>query len=161
MDQRLNSAQGLQETGMHNWLVRDWMTLDPITAPPTMTLPEALEVMAQHSIRRLPVVDRGRLVGIVTRGDLRSGQPSQATSLSFFEIHYLLERVTLDRLMTRNPVTVADDATITQAASLMLQHKISGLPVVKGGHLVGIITESDIFRLVVRTWEKQPELSVA
>jgi len=147
----------LLETGMYNWMVRDWMTPDPITAPPTMTLPSALEVMAQHSIRRLPVVDKGRLVGIVTRGDLRSGQPSQATSLSFFEIHYLLERVTLDRLMTRNPVTVADDATITEAARLMLQHKISGLPVMKGGHLVGIITESDIFRLVVRTWEKQPE----
>jgi acetoin utilization protein AcuB len=146
---------------MLTWMVRDWMTPDPITAPPTMTLPEALEVMEQHSIRRLPVVDKGRLVGIVTRGDLRSGQPSQATSLSFFEIHYLLERVTLDRLMTRNPVTVADDATITEAARLMLQRKISGLPVVKNGHLVGIITESDIFRLVVRTWENQAEPTVA
>jgi acetoin utilization protein AcuB len=145
---------------MYNWMVRDWMTPGPITAPPTMTLPEALELMTRHTIRRLPVVDKDRLVGIVTRGDLRSGQPSQATSLSFFEIHYLLERVTLDRLMTRNPVTVADDATITEAARLMLQRKISGLPVLKNGLLVGIITESDIFRLVVRTWEKQPEPSL-
>lgn len=142
---------------MRTWLVRDWMTADPITAPPTMPLPEALQVMAQHTIRRLPIVEKGKLVGMVTRGDLRGAQPSEATSLSVFELHYLVGRILLDQIMTPNPVTVTDTTTIQDAARLMLQHKISGLPVLKQGHLAGIITESDIFRLVVRTWDRQPE----
>lgn len=137
--------------------IRDWMTADPITAPPTMTLPEALQVMARHNIRRLPIVDKGKLVGMVTRGDLRGAQPSRATSLSIFELHYLVGRIILDEIMTRDPLTVDADATVQDAARLMLQRKISGLPVVSEGQLVGIITESDIFRLVVRTWEDQPE----
>ncbi|MEP7355753.1 MAG: CBS domain-containing protein [Anaerolineales bacterium] len=137
------------------------MTHNLITAPPTLALPDALKLMAKHNIRRLPVVDKGKLVGIVTRGDLRGAQASEATSLSKFELNYLVERITLDRFMTRNPVTVADTATIVEAARTMLQRKISGLPVIQGGRLVGIITESDIFRLVVRTWEHQPQPSVA
>lgn len=137
--------------------IRDWMTAEPITASPTMTLPEALQVMARHNIRRLPVVEKGKLVGIVTRGDLRGAQPSRATSLSIFELHYLVGRITLDQIMTRDPLTVEDDTTVQDAARLMLQRKISGLPVVHQGKLVGIITESDIFRLVVRTWEESPE----
>ena len=142
---------------MQTTQVRDWMTADPISAPPTMSLPEALQVMARHNIRRLPIVDKGRLVGIVTRGDLRGAQPSRATSLSIFELHYLVSRITLDEIMTRNPLTVNDDTSVQDAARLMLQRKISGLPVLHEGKLVGIITESDIFRLVVRTWSEQPE----
>ena len=142
---------------MHTSPIRDWMTADPITAPPTMTLPEALQVMARHNIRRLPIVEKGKLVGIVTRGDLRGAQPSRATSLSIFELHYLVGRITLDQIMTCDPLTVNDDTTVQDAARLMLQRKISGLPVVHDGKLVGIITESDIFRLVVRTWEDLPE----
>lgn len=141
---------------MHTWLVRDWMTADPITAPPTMTLPDALNLMHERRIRRLPIMEHGRLVGIVTRGDLRGAQPSQATSLSVFELHYLVGRITLDQIMTRDPITVDDTTTIHEAARLMLERKISGLPVMRGGHLVGIITESDIFRLVVRTWAEEP-----
>ena len=137
--------------------IRDWMTADPITAAPTMTLPEALQVMARHNIRRLPVVEKGKLVGMVTRGDLRGAQPSRATSLSIFELHYLVGRITLDQIMTRDPLTVEDNTTVQDAARLMLQRKISGLPVLHQGKLVGIITESDIFRLVVRTWEENPE----
>jgi len=142
---------------MQNWLVRDWMTPDPITAPPTMTLPDALKLMAQRSFRRLPIVEKGKLVGIVTRGDLRGAQPSEATSLSIFELNYLVDRITLGQIMTRNPLTVTDTTTIQDAARLMLQRKVSGLPVMKDGQLVGIITESDIFRLVARTWDKQPQ----
>lgn len=146
---------------MPTWHVRDWMTPNPITAPPSMALPDALKLMAEHAIRRLPVVERGKLVGMVTRGDLRGAQPSQATSLSVFELHYLVARITLDEIMTRDPLTVADSATIQEAARLMLEHKISGLPVLKQGHLVGIITESDIFRLVVGTWDSKPEALAA
>jgi CBS domain-containing protein len=138
-------------------LVRDWMTPNPVTAPSDMPLPEALETMKAHHIRRLPVVERGRLVGIVTRGDLRGAQPSAATSLSIFELHYLVGRILLSEIMTRNPITVSPDTTIHAAARLMLQHKVAGLPVVSDGQVVGIITESDIFRLVVKTWEQADE----
>lgn len=137
---------------MQTELVKDWMTASPICATPLMPLPEAHQLMKEHNIRRLPVVERGQLVGIVTRGDVRGAAPSEATSLSIFELHYLVGRITLERLMTKDPVTVAPDLTIGAAAQLMLRHKISGLPVAQDGKLVGIITESDIFRMVVKRW---------
>ena len=134
---------------MYKTLVREWMTAPAIVAAPEMTLPEALHVMAAHHIRRLPVCEQGKLVGIVTRGDLRGAQPSEATSLSIFELHYLVSRITLDQVMTRRPLVVSPDTSIHAAAQLMLERKVSGLPVLEHGELVGIITESDIFRMVV------------
>ncbi len=144
---------------MKTEIVKNWMTPNPITAPPDMSLPEALQVMKQHNIRRLPVMERGKLAGIVTRGDLRGAQPSEATSLSIFELHYLVGRITLDQIMTRNPITVTATTTIREAAQLMLQHKVAGLPVLDETReqLIGIITESDIFRMVVGTWEREAE----
>jgi CBS domain-containing protein len=103
--------------------------------------------MVSH-IRRLPVVDRGRLVGIVTLGDVREAQPSHATTLSIYELNYLLSNLTVDEIMTRNPLTISPDAMIREAALVMLQHKIGGLPVMEDSRLVGIITESDIFRVL-------------
>lgn len=144
-------------------LVKDWMTAGPVTASPYMTLPDALQLMKEQNIRRLPICEKGRLIGIVTRGDLRGAQPSEATSLSVFELHYLVGRITLDKVMTRHPVTVTPTTTIEEAAAIMLRQKISGLPVLDDGRLVGIITESDIFRLVVKTWQEvdQPALQPA
>ena len=143
---------------MKTELVKDWMTPNPITAPPDMPLPDAHKLMKDHHIRRLPVVDQqSKLAGIVTRGDIRGAEPSEATSLSIFEIHYLLSRLTLDRIMTKDPVTVRPNTTLGEAARLMLQHKIAGLPVVDDGRIVGLITESDIFRLVVKMWEKEEQ----
>ncbi len=133
------------------------MTPNPITAAPDTNLPEAHKLMKDNRIRRLPVVKDGQLVGIVTRGDIRGAEPSEATSLSIFELHYLVGKLMLDRIMTRNPITVGPSTTIQEAANLMLSHKISGLPVVDKSRLVGIITESDIFRLVVKTWEKEDQ----
>jgi len=140
---------------MRSALVREWMTSAPVVAAPGTTLPDALILMKRNNIRRLPVCQNDRLIGIVTRGDLRGAQPSEATSLSIFELNYLIGRVTLDQIMTRNPVTVTPNTTIGAAARLMLRRKISGLPVMEDGRLVGIITESDIFRLVVSTWEQE------
>jgi CBS domain-containing protein len=140
---------------MKTQLVKDWMTPNPVCATAHTTLPEALQMMQERRIRRLPVVEQGRLVGIVTRGDLRGAQPSEATSLSIFEIHYLVGRITLDRLMSKNVLTVTPDTTIGQAASLMLKNKIAGLPVTEDGRVVGILTESDIFRMIVRMWETE------
>ena len=109
--------------------------------------------MTEKRIRRLPVVDHGKLVGIVTLGDVRSAEPSAASTLSVWEMNTLLAKLTVSEIMTRNPTTISQEATISTVAEIMLERKFSGLPVVdEQGKLAGIITESDIFRLVVREW---------
>ncbi len=134
-------------------LVRDWMTSKVITVTTDTTLADAARLMETKMIRRLPVMEDGRLAGIVTYGDIREAQPSAATSLSIWELNYLLAKLRIAEIMTRDVITVSQNATIGEAAKLMLDHQISGLPVVDHhGDLVGIITESDIFRLVVRDW---------
>ena len=136
---------------MKKELVRSWMTQDVITVKPSTTLPEAHQIMMDEEIRRLPVVnDKGALVGIVTLGDVRGAQPSPATSLSIWELNYLLSSLTVEKIMTPQPMTIEPEATIGAAARTMLEHRVSGLPVVDtNGKLAGIITESDIFSMVV------------
>ena len=138
-------------------LICDWMTPNPITVDPKTTLPEAHKLMKDRRIRRLPVMDRGHLVGIVTLGDVREAEPSNATTLSIFELHYLLAKLTIGEIMTREPITIAVNATIREAAKMMLQHKIGGLPVMDDGKLVGIITESDVFRVLAQEPETTTE----
>jgi acetoin utilization protein AcuB len=137
--------------------VRDWMTPNPITIDPRTTLPEAHKLMKEHHIRRLPVVDHDKVVGILTLGDIREASPSDANSLSIFELNYLLAKLAVEKIMTRDPIVIAPAATIRESAQLMLEHKIGGLPVVENDKLVGIITESDIFRVLVQ----EPEPAVA
>lgn len=137
--------------------VKEWMTLDPITVDPDTSLHEAHTIMTEHQIRRLPVVDRGRLVGIVTLGDVREAEPSDATSLNIWELNYLLDKLKVKEIMTRYVHTIRPDATIEDAARTMLLNKVSGLPVVEHGEVIGIITESDIFRMIVRRWEMDEE----
>ena len=144
---------------MKTELVKDWMTANPICVSPETTLPEALQIMKDKRIRRLPVMDgKGKLVGVVTRGDLRGAQPSEATSLSIYEINYLISKLTLGGLMTKAVITVTPNTTIGDAARIMLKHKIAGLPVMDDGKVVGILTESDVFRMVVGIWEKEGAL---
>ncbi len=127
------------------------MSTDVITISPDTSLPEAHQIMTTEEIRRLPVVDKdGKLVGIVTIGDIRSAEPSSATSLSVWEMNYLLTNLKIEKIMTHNPRTIRVDATIGEAARTMLEYRVSGLPVVDDDHqVVGIITESDIFSMVV------------
>lgn len=136
---------------MKKELVRDWMSSEVITIHPDTTLPEAHKLMIEEEIRRLPVVDHeNRLVGIVTLGDIRSAEPSPATSLSVWEMNYLLATLKIDKVMTRYPKTIRPEATIAEAARMMLENRISGLPVVdEENHVIGILTESDIFSMVV------------
>lgn len=134
---------------MFNYLVADWMSTPPLQIAPTTSIASAKRIMEEHQVRRLPVVSQGRLVGIVTSGDLRAAQPSAATTLSVFEWNTLLNRVTVAEIMTRDPVTVSCDNSILEAAQLMHTSKIGGLPVMDGNTLVGVITESDLFRLLV------------
>ena len=140
---------------MKRKLVKARMTREIMTSTSEVTLPEAHRLITGHHIRRLPVVKNGRLVGIVTRGDVRGAEPSGATSLSIWELNYLLSKLKIEEIMTRNLVKISPNATIGEAAEMMLEHKVSGLPVVDGEmKLVGIITESDIFRMVVQTWDQ-------
>jgi acetoin utilization protein AcuB len=134
---------------MHKQVVKNWMTTDPITITTKTTLPEAAQLMKENGIRRLPVVEDGRLVGIVTWGDIREASASDSTSLSKFELYYLLDKLTVGLIMTRSPITVRPLTPISGTAQLMLENKIGSLPVVDHDRLVGIITESDIFRMVV------------
>jgi acetoin utilization protein AcuB len=126
-------------------LIRDRMTSPVVTVTPDTSLEEALALMGRQSIRRLPVVDRGRVVGIITWTDLMRAQPSAATSLSRWEIPALLDKTEVQEVMTRHPRVIAPDAPLEEAAVIMRAHKIGALPVVRGDALVGIITESDIF----------------
>ncbi|MBK8985854.1 MAG: CBS domain-containing protein [Chloroflexi bacterium] len=137
-------------------LVNEWMTRDLITISPTASLPDAYDLMTSHKIRRLPVVDEnGRLLGIVTYGDVRGARPSPATSLNIWELNFMLARLSVAEIMTPDPLTISEHATIGEAAQMLLTHTIGSLPVVNAqGTLVGIITESDIFRLVVHEWQR-------
>jgi acetoin utilization protein AcuB len=131
-------------------LIKDRMTRSPITAPPEMPMQEALKLMRERGIRRLPVVDKkGKLVGIVSDRDLLHASPSDATSLSVWELNYLLSKVTLKELMTTPVITVSPETPVQEAARIMAEKKIGGLPVVQAGKVVGIITETDLFRVLL------------
>jgi len=137
---------------MKQELVRDWMSSKVITVQVDTSLPEAHQLMVSAKIRRLPVVDDdGRLQGIVTLGDMRAALPSPATSISIWERNYLLSNLNVERIMTPDPLTISPGCTIGEAAGIMLEKRVSGLPVVaENRSICGIITESDIFRMVVR-----------
>ncbi|MGI6649475.1 MAG: CBS domain-containing protein [Bacillota bacterium] len=128
-------------------LVRSRMTPNPITVSKKTTIAEALELIKDNKIRRLPVVDRGKLIGIVTDRDLSQVSPSPATTLSIFELNYLLAKTKIGDILPRNQkvVTVSPDDYLEQAALLMRENAVGGIPVIEQGQLVGIITESDIF----------------
>lgn len=136
---------------MRQEYVREWMTNEPITVSTTTTLPEAHAIMKAKGMRRLPVVNgQNEVLGIITLGDIREAKASNATTLSVWELNHLLNELKVKSFMTENPITATPNMTIGDAASLMLVHKIGGLPVVdKDKKIVGIITESDIFELVV------------
>jgi len=126
-------------------LVRDRMTAPAITVEPKTPIYDALALMKERRIRRLPVLKGRRLVGIVTWTDLMRASPSPATTLSVWEIPYLLMKAPVSEVMTRTVISVPPAATVEEAAVLMRRHKIGGMPVVEQGAVVGVITESDIF----------------
>ncbi|MBT9173197.1 MAG: Inosine-5'-monophosphate dehydrogenase [Syntrophomonadaceae bacterium] len=126
-------------------LVKDRMSAPIVTITPETTIPDALSLMEKKGIRRLPVIDKDRMVGIVTLLDLVRASPSPATSLSIWELNYLLARLPVKDVMAKKVVTISPETPIDEAAKLMREHRLGGLPVVSNGMLVGIITETDIF----------------
>jgi acetoin utilization protein AcuB len=127
-------------------LVKDRMSLHPLTISEGESIYEAHHYMEEQNVRHLPVVNRaGKMVGLVTEGDLLKAEPSGVTLLSVWEINSLLNKVKVKEVMVHDLITTTEDTPIESAAHLMLDHKISCLPVVREGQLVGIITETDIF----------------
>ncbi len=130
--------------------VKQRMTANPITISPQATHREAVEVLRANRIRRLPVVDaQGKLVGIITENDILSTSPSPATTLSIYEIYTLLDQLKVEQFMTTPVMVVDEECGIAEAARFMIENRISALPVMRGDELVGIITETDIFKTFV------------
>lgn len=129
--------------------VRDVMSHPAVCIDSQSDIPSAHLLMAETGVRRLPVVDDGELVGIVTLGDVRGASPSEVSSLNRSELDYLTHQIRVQRIMSRDVVTVTPDLPLAEAAQVMIERRISGLPVVAEDHVVGMITESDIFRTLI------------
>ena len=125
---------------------RDLMTREPLTVNADMPVLDAHRMMLERRIRHLLVTDGGRLTGMVTDRDVRLNLPSPATSLSVWEVNYLLAKMTVGSVMTSSVITVDPNRDVADAARIMLDHKIGALPVVDGGTIIGILTETDIVR---------------
>ena len=129
-------------------LVGKRMTPNPITVSPDTSIGAAMERMKREKVRRFPVLDKNRkLVGIVAYNDLLHASPSSVTSLSVWEVSYLLSQVKIKEVMTRKVITVTEDTTLEEAARLMVDNEIGGLPVIRDELVVGVITESDLFKV--------------
>lgn len=130
-------------------LVREWMTPDPNTVSADTPVMEAMQRLREGGYRRLPVTRDGKLIGIVTDRDLKEATPSKATTLSIYELNYLLSKLRVKDVMKSPVITVRADDPIEQAALLMEEHRVSGLPVLDGSKLVGILTITDLMRALV------------
>src|SRR5215470_3212650 len=137
----------------HPMKVRDLMSADPIAVSPDTTVFDARQTMLKERIRPFFVTEGHRPLGIVTDRDIRLNLPSQATSLSVWEVNYLLARLTVEEVMTTGVIIIGPDQNARNAARLMLEHKIGALPVLDAGRLIGIITETDVLRAFARTPE--------
>ncbi len=131
-------------------LVRELMTRNPVTITTETSVPDALRLMRERKVRRLPVLDaHGALVGIVSDKDLLYASPSPATTLAVWEIPELLGKLRVEKVMTRGVITVDEGTALEEAARIMADSKIGGLPVMRGSQLVGIITETDLFKTLL------------
>ncbi len=130
--------------------IRDVMTKNPITIDSETLVVDAQRIMKENNIRRLPIVDKGKLVGIVTKHDLLEASPSPATSLSIHELNYLLSKMKVKEIMRKNPITISPDTPFEEALRIGQEKKVGAFPVLENGKLVGIVTESDIVRFMSR-----------
>jgi acetoin utilization protein AcuB len=131
-------------------LVENWMNPEVITVDADDSMLDATKILKEHNIRHLPVLEKGTLVGIITDRDLKRASPSDATSLEAHELLYLIANIKVREIMTRNPITVPYNFTIEEAAQILLDAKISGMPVVdKDGKVIGTITQTDLFKVLI------------
>lgn len=125
------------------------MSANPFTIAPEANIPQAVELMSKHNVRKLPVISDGKVVGIISQSDIDRASPSLATSFSTGEVAYLFSKLKVSRVMSRNPITIESNSLLEEAAILMRDHRIEILPVVDSGKLVGVITESDLLEAFV------------
>jgi len=131
-------------------LVKNWMSKNVFTIGVDNSMHDATAIMKQHHIRMLPVVKKDKLVGVITDRDLKRASASDATSLEIHELLYLLMKIKVKDIMTKNPIAVPLDWTVEETAELLLSNKISGAPVVdKKSMVVGVITQTDLFRVLI------------
>jgi len=131
-------------------LVENWMNPNVITVDADDSMLDATKLLKEHNIRHLPVLEKGKLVGVITDRDLKRASASDATTLEAHELLYLIANIKVREIMTKNPITVPYNYTIEEAAELLLQAKISGMPVVdKEGDVIGTITQTDLFKVLI------------
>ena len=131
-------------------LVRNWMSKKVITIEAKDSMQRAMSLMKEHNIRMLPVLQRGKLVGVVSDNDLKRASASDATMLDVHEVLYLISKIKIKEIMVKNPLTVSPDYTVEETAELLMEHKISGVPVVEAdGKVVGVITRDDLFKVLI------------
>ena len=131
-------------------LVKNWMSKNVITADANDSMHDAMNLLKAHDIRMLPVMKKGKLVGIITDRDLKKASASDATTLEVHELLYLLTKIKVKDIMTKDVITVPPEFTAEETAQVLLRNKISGAPVVDAnGQLVGTITQADIFRVLI------------
>lgn len=126
------------------------MTRNPVTATPDMNIQDAKALMVREKVHRLPVLDsEKKLVGVISEKDILEAAPSPVSTLSAYEMNYLMNKLTVKKLMSRHPVTLDKNATIEEAARLMIDQDLSCLPVLEDGRLVGIVSKSDLFKILM------------
>lgn len=131
-------------------LVKDWMSRGVIAIDQENSMSDAAGKMKEHKVRMLPVTKKGKLVGVVSDSDLKRASASDATTLDMHELIYLLSKVKIKDIMTKNPVTVPPDYTVEETAEILMNNKISGVPVVyANGNIAGIITRDDLFKVLI------------
>jgi acetoin utilization protein AcuB len=131
-------------------LIRNFMTKNVITIEAEESMPKAIQLLKQHKINMMPVTHQGKLVGVITDRDLKQASPSEATDLETHELKYLLNKITMKDIMTRQVITVPPDYTIEEAAEILMNHDISGAPVVnEQGQMEGIITSTDLYKALI------------
>jgi len=130
-------------------LVKDWMSSETVTVGPDTSVMKASQLMKENNVRRLPVLDAdGKLVGIASDRDLKDASPSKATTLDVHELYYLLSELKIKDIMSRKVITIKPMDTVEKAAVIMLENKITGLPVLEDGKLVGVLSQGDVFRVL-------------
>jgi len=131
-------------------LVKEWMAKDPIVIDENTSIMKATQMMKEHGIRRIPVVRDGRLIGIISDRDIKEAAPSKATSLDVHELYYLLSEIKVKDIMTPDPITLKENDSVEKAAVIMLENRISGIPVVDDDyHVIGVITQTDVFKVMI------------
>lgn len=131
-------------------IIAEKMTKNPIVAYPDMTIKEVSDLMKENSFHTLPVLDeQNHLVGVVTEKNIMLAAPSPASTLSTYEINYLLDKLTVEKIMAKNPLTIAKDTPIEEATSMMIDNHIDCLPVMENEKLVGIVTKTDLYRILL------------